>query len=140
MLLGLILSFAMQSASMTSNLGARVIAQEEMSNVDEPRQVVARTPVEWESLWRLNGSNKPAPKVDFGKESVVAIFLGSRPTPGYSPHFIRSGIKDNVLTLQWIERRPDTGVILAQVLTSPALFAVIPKFDGEVKFEKVEPR
>ena len=139
MLLGLILSFAMQGVDI-ANIGARVIAQDEMSNVDEPRQVVARTPAEWESLWRLNGNNKPVPKVDFSKESVVAIFLGSRPTPGYLPHFVRAGVKDKVLTLQWIERRPDAGVVLAQVLTSPALFAAIPKFDGEVKFEKVEAR
>ena len=138
MWLALILSFAMQGLH-SVDLGGRTIAQDDMSAIDEPRQVVARTPTDWESLWRAHGSNKPAPKVDFSTESVVAIFLGSRPTPGYSAHFIRAGLKEKVLTLEWVERRPEDDAIRAQVMTSPALFAVIPKFDGEIKFQKVAP-
>ena len=138
MWLALILSLAMQGLH-SADLAARTIAQDDMSAIDEPRQVVARTRTDWESLWRANGSNTPAPQVDFSTESVVAIFLGSRPTAGYSAHFIRAGIREKVLTLEWGERRPEADSIRAQVLTSPALFAVIPKFDGEIKFQKVNP-
>ncbi|MBY0493991.1 MAG: protease complex subunit PrcB family protein [Cyanobacteria bacterium] len=136
----MLLTFAMQTSGVQAgHPAARVIVQDDMSMIDEPRQAVARTQSEWEALWRSHGVNKPAPKVDFGKESVVAIFLGSRPTPGFSAHVVRAGAKGRVLTVEWTERRPESGSILAQVLTSPVLFAAVPKFDGEIKFQKVEP-
>jgi len=120
-------------------LGARTITQDDMSQVDSPRQAVARTPAEWQKLWRAHAGDRPAPAVDFSKEMVAAVFLGTRPSAGFSAQFVHAGRKDNVLTLQWTERRPDRDMVTAQVLTSPVIFAAIPKFAGEVKFEKVEP-
>ena len=122
------------------NLGARTLVADAMSNIDEPRQAVARTQAEWDALWRLHAGDQPAPPVDFKTEMVAAIFLGSKPTPGYSAHIIRGTIAGKTVTYQWIERRPERGTILAQVLTSPALFVAIPRVDGEVKFEQVAPR
>ena len=43
-----------------------------------------------------------------------------------------------MLIVEWQERRPQRGEVSAQVLTSPAVIATVPKFAGEIKFEKVE--
>ena len=54
----------------------RTIAKGAQSNVDAPRQAVARTPAEWTALWRTHEYDKAAPAVDFSREMVVAVFMG----------------------------------------------------------------
>ena len=54
-----------------------------MSFVDTPRQVTVRTGAEWAVAWRAHAGDRPAPVVDFSKEMVVAVFLGTRRTSGY---------------------------------------------------------
>jgi hypothetical protein len=114
-----------------------VIAREMMSQVEEPKQVVVRTPAEWAALWRQHAGESAAPKVDLGTRTVVAIFLGSRPTAGYVADITGAREAAGVLTVEWSERRPERGAITAQVLTSPMVIATIPKFAGEIRFEKV---
>lgn len=125
-------SSAAQSAPM------QTIATEMMSNIDQPRQAVARTPAEWAALWRQHAGDKPAPKVDLGSSTVVAVFLGSRPSAGYAAEIVGTRRQGEALIVEWAERSPDRGDITAQVITSPAAIVAIPKFAGEIRFEKVE--
>lgn len=115
-----------------------IVAREMMSQVDEPKQVVARTPAEWTALWRQHAGDTAAPKVDLGTRTIVAVFLGSRPSAGYAVDITGTREAGGVLTVEWQERRPDRRAITAQVLTSPMVIATIPKFAGEIRFEKVE--
>jgi hypothetical protein len=122
--------FAMQS-------GIETIARESMSAVDSPRQAVARNEKEFAALWQAHaGPAKAAPKVDFTKRTVVAVFLGSRPTAGYGVDLTGTRQDGQALVIEWRESRPDRDSMVAQVLTSPAHLASIPKFDGEIRFEK----
>lgn len=125
-------------ALVPATIATAIVAREMMSQIDEQQQVVARTPAEWAALWRRHAGESPAPKVDLGTRTIVAIFLGSRPSAGYAVDITGTREAAGVLTVQWSERRPERGVISAQVLTSPAVIASIPKFTGEIKFEKVE--
>ena len=52
--------------------------------MDEARQATVRSAAEWETLWRQHAGERARPPVDFAKEMVVAVFLGSRPTAGFS--------------------------------------------------------
>jgi hypothetical protein len=115
-----------------------VVARDMMSQIDSPRQVVVRTPGEWATLWRQHAGESAAPKVDLGTRTLVAIFLGSRPSAGFTVDIIGTRETGGVLTVQWRERRPDRGDVTAQVLTSPMVMASMPKFAGEIRFEKVE--
>jgi hypothetical protein len=120
--------------------GVETIVRDNNSNVEEPRQAVAWKAAEWESLWRAHaGVGKPAPPVDFNARTVVALFLGSRPTAGYSIEIIGTRQEEKTLVVEWRETRPTERMLLAQVLTSPALIASIPRFDGTVAFKKVDP-
>jgi hypothetical protein len=109
------------------------------SAIGAPRLATARTAAEWETLWRLHGGERTRPAVDFSKELVVAVFLGSRPTAGFAVEII--GLREDgpALVVQYRETRPPAGAILAQVLTMPYHIAAVPVRGDltDVKFEKV---
>jgi hypothetical protein len=136
MLLGLFLAFAMQAGSSKSPIVT--IVTDSMSQIDEPKQVAARTPAEWTALWRQHAGDTALPKVDFASRTVVAVFLGTRSSAGYAVEITGTRHDKGVLMVEWRERRPEPGMVTAQVLTSPAHIATIPKFAGEIRFEKVE--
>jgi len=57
----------------------RTIEKGDQSNVDDARQVLVRTDAEWTKLWQQHASDRPRPGIDFSKEMVVGVFMGSRP-------------------------------------------------------------
>lgn len=114
------------------------IARDSSSNIDTATQAVARTPQEWQALWRKHAGDTPAPKVDLGTRMVVAVFLGSRSTGGYRAEVTGTKQEGSTLVVEWREQRPDPRDIVAQVITSPAHLASVAKFDGEVVFRKAD--
>jgi PrcB C-terminal len=116
----------------------QTIARNMRSQVDAPAQVVARTPAEWNEVWRRHAPDVP-PAVDFGTRTVVAVFLGARPTAGFAVEITAVREEGGVLIVEWRETKPSSDMILAQVVTSPVHIASIPQFAGEIKFQKVGP-
>ena len=111
------------------------------SSIETARQVSVTSAPQLAALWREHGSTRPQPPVDFGKEMVVAVFLGSRNTSGYAVDILgyRSaspGLKDVIV--EYRETAPGRDAISAQVLTSPYHIVVIPKQTGTVSFQKVQ--
>lgn len=133
--ISLILVMALQAAMPVQ---VTIISRELMSMVDEPKQAVARSAAEWSALWRQHAGDKPLPAVDFGSRTVVAVFLGTRSSAGFAVDITSVHEANGGLIVRWQERRPESGDVSAQVLTSPAVIASVPKFAGEIKFEKVE--
>ena len=134
-MLPFILAIAMQAPTPPP---VQVLSREMMSQVDEPKQAVARSAAEFETLWRQHTGTTPVPAVDFGSRMVVAVFLGTRPSAGYGAEIVRTRRAAGKLIVEWQERKPGRDEVSAQVITSPAIVASIPKFAGEVTFEKVE--
>jgi len=132
MLLELVFMLAMQSTPI------QTIATDAMSQIESPKQAVARTPAEWTALWRQHAGDTALPKVDFASRTVVAVFLGTRMSAGYVVEITGTHQQQGALIVQWRERRPEPGLVTAQVITSPAHIATIPKFAGEIRFEKME--
>lgn len=108
----------------------------EMSGVDAPRQVVIRTSEEWQTLWREHNAGKPAPSVDFSTSAVVGVFLGSRPTAGFQVEIVRVETDGGVAVIEYVERKPPPGAVVAQILTSP-FHLVSLRHDGEVRFRTI---
>lgn len=116
------------------------IVRDNMSSVEDAKQAVARTPAEWAALWRQHaGDRAPLPRIDFTKRIVVAVFLGTRPTAGYAAEVSGTKAAGKALIVEWREDRPKPGNILAQVMTSPSHLVSIPRFEGEITFQKVDP-
>ena len=115
----------------------RTVGKGPTSAIDEPRQVTVRSAAEWVALWKENGANAPLPAVDFSREMVVGIFLGSRPTAGYGVEIVRAVGNGGALIVEYVESAPSRGTITAQILTAPFHFAAIPKQEGTVTFKKI---
>jgi len=116
----------------------RTVEKGDMSFADSMLQVVARTDAEWAAVWRQHAANRPVPPIDFSREMVVGIFLGSRPTAGYRVEIVGARVEQATLVVQYRETRPGRGDVTAQVVTSPYHLVALPPHPGTVRFEKVE--
>jgi hypothetical protein len=107
------------------------------SNIDSAQQVVVRSAADWGALWKKHAPERPLPAVDFAKETVAAVFLGTRNTGGFGVEIVGAGQKAGTFVVQYRETKPGADTITAQVITSPFLLVAMPKVDGDVKFERV---
>jgi protease stability complex PrcB-like protein len=116
----------------------RTIAKGDQSNIESPAQVLARTEAEWEALWRRHAGDRERPPVDFTREIVVGVFMGSRPNAGFSTTITTSMEVKGVLIVRYTETIPPPGAVTAQILTFPYHLVAIPKAAiTDVRFEKV---
>ena len=116
----------------------RTIEKGDQSNVDDAKQVLVRTDAEWTKLWQQHAADRPRPAVDFSKEMVVGVFMGSRPNAGFSTAVTSATAGNGALIVRYTETMPAAGSVSAQILTFPFHLVAIPRASvTEVKFEKV---
>ena len=108
-------------------LTPRTVDKGGQSEVAAPRQVTIRDADAWAALWRAHAPDRPQPAVDFAREMVVGIFLGTRPTAGFAVEIAGYRLEDNRLVVTYRESRPAAGTLTAQVLTAPFHLAAIPR-------------
>lgn len=120
----------------TASAPVRSIDRGAQSGIDEARQAVVRTAAEWDTLWRAHAADRPRPSIDFAKEMVVGVFLGSRPTAGYTVEIVGVREEGGALIVQYREGVPPSGSMTAQILTMPYAIGAVPARPGEVRFEK----
>jgi PrcB C-terminal len=126
-------------AQRTPASAMKTIDKGDHSNMDDAAQVVAKTQQEWQQLWQKHTPDRSRPAVDFTKEMVVGVFLGSRPTAGYVLEIISATQDSGTLVVKYHESVPPRGTMTAQVLTSPYHIVAVAFFPGGVKFEKTTP-
>jgi hypothetical protein len=115
----------------------RTVDKGGQSNIDEAKQVVVRTDAEWTKLWQQHSPDRQRPAVDFAKDMIVGVFMGSRPTAGYNISIVSTFAKDGNVLVRYQESAPRPGTMAAQVLTFPYHLVAVPKAAGDVKFEKI---
>jgi hypothetical protein len=64
------------------------------------------------------------------------VFLGTRPTTGYSVEIARVERDGDALVVTYRERRPPPDVMLAQMITMPYQLVSIDRFAGPITFSK----
>ena len=115
----------------------RTIEKGDQSNIDDAKQVLVRTEAEWAKLWQQHNADRPRPAVDFSKEMVVGVFMGSRPNAGFSTAVTSATAGNGALIVRYKETKPGPSSVSAQILTFPYHLVAIPKADvKDVKFEK----
>ncbi len=112
------------------------VARSSDSGIDTARQVAVRSADEWAALWREHAGDTPAPRVDFTTRTVLAVFLGTRPSAGYAVEIVATRAEGAGLVVEWREKTPERGMVTAQILTSPAHLVSVPKVAGPIRFEK----
>ena len=126
-------------AVLQSSLPMRSIDRGPNSQIDAAKQVSAHNADEWSKLWASHAGGRTRPNVDFNREVVAAVFLGSRPTGGYAVEIVRARQDGVALVVSYKETRPSPDSVAAQVLTSPYHIVAVPKGSTtDVKFERVE--
>ena len=81
----------------------------------------------WRRAWETIGGGRPVPDVSFDTRAVVVAYQGQQRTGGYSVEI--TGIKrvGTVLAISVNERRPASGDVTTQVITSPFVAVSIPR-------------
>jgi hypothetical protein len=113
-------------AASTAALQLRPVAQGTHSSINARRQTVVRTAAEWNKLWAEHSalsSDKTPPTVDFGKEMVLAVFLGTRTSGGYSVKITDARVVGKKLVVSAQETAPGPNQIRSHVITTP--FAMV---------------
>jgi hypothetical protein len=116
----------------------RTLDRGALSEIDGQRQVTVRDRDEWASLWRTHAPGRPAPAVDFSREMVVGVFIGTRPTAGFTVDIVGYRDSGGNVVVEYRETEPPRDAITAQVIVSPYHLVVIPRRTGTVSFEKLK--
>jgi hypothetical protein len=117
----------------------RTIEKGDQSNVDQAKQVLARSDAELRRLWQQHAPDRPPPPIDFSREMIVAVFMGSRPNAGFSTAIVSATAAAGVLMVRYSETNAAPGAVTAQILTFPYHIVAIPAADvRDVRFEKVQ--
>ena len=101
------------------------------------RQVVVRTSTEWNALWKDHAPNAKVPEVDFAKNMVVGIFLGTKPSAGHQVEIVGVRPQEKDLVVEYIQKQPGRGMMAAQMLTEPYHLVSVPRHAGTVRFVQV---
>jgi protease stability complex PrcB-like protein len=133
-----LLAAALAALMLQAPASMRTVARGDQSFIESERQVVARSSAEWNAIWRQHDPDRPVPAVDFSKEMVVGVFLGSRNTGGYSVEIVSASVEQDALIVRYRQRTPPPDAITAQVITMPFQLVAIPKTDAAVKFQRVQ--
>ena len=128
--MGTIIAVMLQAA-----VAFTTVARGADSQVTEPREAVVRSADEWGALWSTHSSDR-APTVDFSRFMVVGVFLGTRPTSGYTVEIVRVYRQDGVTTVEYREARPAADSFNLQALTAPFHLVRIPRTE-KVEFRKL---
>lgn len=130
------LAAALAAALLLQPTGAafRVIERGGQSRIEDARRVVVRSADQFAALWRQH-SARPQPAVDFSKESVVGIFLGTRATAGYGVEVVSITRSASGTLVRCVEVAPPADAVTAQVLTFPYVIVATPLLRPPVQFE-----
>jgi protease stability complex PrcB-like protein len=113
---------------------AVIIDAGEVSDRTLPLTDFARDEAKWRILWRQHRVSD-APYIDFERNMVVAVFLGQRPTTGYSVVLENIGFAGDVLEISHFEGQPGSSCIVGQAFTTPYVIVRLPRHEGDVAFK-----
>jgi hypothetical protein len=128
------IAFFLMCALADGGLPLATVARGTMSSIDEPYQAVVRTQAEWVTLWKRHGSGQPAPGIDFQVKMVIGVFLGSRPSAGYSVEIVEVRKAGDELVVEYQEAKPAPDRMVAQIITAPFHLVSLDRQDGAVRF------
>jgi len=101
-----------------------VLAQGQQAvGFDQPHYALVSDEAALINLWnQAHGSQltlPPVPNVDFGRETVLALFAGQKPSGGYGVDVRRVSVDNGELYVDLSVSRPAQGAVTTQALTSP---------------------
>jgi len=112
------------------------------SGIADSLRIVIRDAKAWRKIWqRIHTpfSPEPAlPEIDFSRQLVVVVALGTRPTGGYGIIVDRAFQRDNRLEIKVRKQSPGQTCFTNQSVTQPVDIVLIPKTERSVVFRETE--
>ena len=123
---------ALTGAALAAESGAPVdtLASGSFSAIDQPQQTVLNDAAAYAALWASHAAHEDppaaAPAVDFGKDTVAAVFAGSQPNGGVTLAATDLKREGAGWRLRLELRKPGPDCIVTQVMTQPWALERIP--------------
>ena len=109
----------------------RVIDQGAYGAVQEPGEELVADARALEALWNklyaTQTPRPPLPAIDFGKETVAAIYMGQRSTGGNAISVKSVAVAGATATVRVVEETPPRGGFVTMALTAPYVVIAIAK-------------
>jgi len=122
-----------------SKLPFETIDQGFDSGYRERAALAVRTEEAWRVVWKHHRAPlQPMPErpfVDFNQEIVIAVFLGERPTGGFTVKIRRIEQRVHSVHVLVQETVPDPNSMVTQALTSPYHIVRVKRLELPVEFE-----
>ena len=115
-------------------LGFQTVYRGIQSQIEEPREVTIRSAADWRALWKVHAPSAPVPVVDFKREMVVGVFLGTQPTGGYAVEITSLDATRKELIVTYRVDEPARDVMVVQALTAPVHLVRFESRKGSIKF------
>lgn len=112
----------------------RQITQSDHCGLSGPGLVYVDSAGDLESILGVSGQNlstRLVREVDLANEHLVFVTLGQRPTAGYSVALDKAHVSGNTLSLDMLIKRPEPGMMVAQVITTPCAVVAVPGLEWE---------
>lgn len=118
------------------------LAQDFYGGMTESKFMTIKNKKDLDTLYNLINTGKipksETPKINFDKETVVALFLGERTSGGYSIWVENVLSVNNIITINYKIKTPKRGEMVTSVMTQPYYIIKIPKVINELVFRQLE--
>src|SRR4030095_5078565 len=123
----------------SENIKFDSLAHGTYSSIEGKRQVVIRNEKEYQKLWdevyKDLDQVPRIPDVDMNKYTVIAVFMGSKPSGGYDIKINKVSTNGDKILVQVNEISPGKNCMVTDALTRPYDFVRIPKTDKAAEFK-----
>lgn len=115
----------------------KTIVSDSFSHIEAAREVVIKDAAAWTVLWAEHSKGRiAAPQVDFSRNMLVAVFLGSSPVCG-SFDVVHVGSQDGKLLVEYEVRDQSPTALCLAAITQPMRVVSVPRVEAPVAFRKI---
>lgn len=128
------------SNEMTEQIEFTTLARGQYSGIEEKKYAIVTSREEWEKLWeKLHKFTAPLPDlpvIDFTSEIVLGVFLGTRPTGGYSIEIYELRACDDRIRAFVKSQAPEPEDMVTTALTQPYHIVSLKATGKEIEFKE----
>lgn len=110
------------------------------SGIDEPFETVIKDRDTWETFWaNLHSIQFPSPSlpdIDFSKNMVIGVGMGSRSSGGYSAEIKNIIVEDGKLAVNLVEFQPGSNCLVTMAITQPYHLVVLESSDLPIQVNR----
>jgi hypothetical protein len=122
----------------SAEVAFQVVADEVACGLEEPARLVVRDEEAWARLWsQVYLPVEPVPErpeVDFSREMLIAVAMGTHRSGGFDISVQRIAVEDERLMVTVHTSRPPPGAMVGMALTQPLQIVRVERNDEEVVF------